>query len=258
MTLGKPTVRNRSILQGHLAVPIARMKRLAFVMSGASLLTCGVVAWSFDAAEAASASRTYVIDYYGDSTILIPVDQPSGTAPAILQSTLTARCGFPVTVNTKGVTTTRAIDALSGTNGYLSTFADAMAASKADMVIANYGINDARLKTSAAEFRSAIAGLGELARAHGKVMVYETANPVVDGSQTVIWDGENAWLGTLAATGISLAKSENAPVVDQYGYFMSLENYAALLFDGAHPTPATVRVKALRVADVVQPFACPS
>lgn len=220
----------------------------------------GIVFLMSAGCEVASAAqhRSYVIDYYGDSTVLVPVDKPDHTAPAILQSELTQRCRFPVTVNNRAVTTTRAIDALNGTNGYPSTFAAAMTMSKANMVIANYGINDARLKTSEADYRGAMQSIAQLVRTHGKMMVFETPNPVVDGAQTVIWDGENQWIGMLDVTLVELAKSMKLPIVNQYEYFMSRGNIAPLLFDGAHPTNATVRVKALRVADVVQPYVCPS
>jgi len=232
-------------------------RSVAVSLIGAAILTyagCCIAATS----RAPNAHRSYVIDYYGDSTVLVPVARPDHTAPAVLQSELTRRCGFPVIVNTKAVTTTRAIDALNGTNGYPSSFTAAMANSKANMVIANYGINDARLRTSTADYRVAMQAIAQLARSHGKIMVFETPNPVVDGAQQVIWIGENQWLSTLSSTMTNLAKSMRLLVVNQYDYLTSQGNIGPLLFDGAHPTDATVRVKALRVTDVVQPYVCPT
>jgi lysophospholipase L1-like esterase len=211
--------------------------------------------------EKAEAQRSYVIDYYGDSTTLVPVDQPGHTAPAVLQTELTKRCGFPVTVHSKGVTTTKVTDALNGIHGYPETFAQAMAHSDANMVIENYGINDALTKVSPDDYRAALREMAQIATSHGKVMVFETPNPVVDGQQSVIWMGEAAWLGSLDAAKIALAQSLQYPVVNQYDYFMNnfgkpLKNLLSRFPDGAHPNPATVRVKALRVADVVQPYVC--
>lgn len=209
------------------------------------------------------ATTPYVIDYYGDSTIW--GQDPAGTGiqltsnpPAVLQSELTSRCGFPVMVRNFGVPSSRIGDALEGNNAfYAQPFADAIKVSTARLVIANYGINDARLQTSIATYGVNMRAMGQIVIASGKTFVYETPNPVVDGFQPAIWAGENAYLGRQIDSGVAAAAELGAPVVSQYAYFMSLGNLLAYFPDGVHPNSTTIATKVIRVADVLKPIVCP-
>lgn len=212
--------------------------------------------------------QSYVIDYYGDSTVwgLDPakttstnVVQLAAPPTQVLQAALTQKCGFPVTVNNRAVPGARLLDAVNGTSPYYSTpFATAIASSPANMVIENYGINDARLNTTTGNFASALISMSQAARAAGKTMVIETPNPVVDGAQTAIYVGENAYIATLSAQAIRVAQSEGDLLVDQYDYFMTIGGDMLTEFsDGVHPTATTAALKAQRVAAAIQPLVCP-
>lgn len=214
-------------------------------------------------ADTSVAVTPYVIDYYGDSTIW--GQDPAGTGiqltsnpPAVLQSELTSRCGFPVMVRNFGVPSSRIGDALEGNNAfYAQPFADAIKVSTARLVIANYGINDARLQTSIATYGVNMRAMGQIVIASGKTFVYETPNPVVDGFQPAIWAGENAYLGRQIDSGVAAAAELGSPVVSQYAYFMSLGNLLAYFPDGVHPNSTTIATKVIRVADVLKPIVCP-
>lgn len=136
-----------------------------------------------------------------------------------------------------GIVGTTAARLLAG-DGVNLPWAQQMAQSKATIVTFNFGINDS--KTAANEpvniFLDNEAELIRIAKAAGKIVVLETANPVTDPSC--------AALPSYVAASIAAASLWGIPVIDQYAYLSAQSGWNSMLSDTEHPTAAGYKLKA--------------
>ena len=201
--------------------------------------------------------KTYIIDYYGDSTIWgLNVDgshtQYKGNPPAVLQTELTRRCGFQVTVNNLAVPGTYASQLLYGTAEYQNTpFPARMTASKAQLVIpGGFGLNDSVGYADVPSFKFQVSELVRIAREAGKTVVLETSNPTGTGYGFALSKNIDLYVNAMKQVGTEAG----VLVVDQYTPFFPAT--PTTFPDGIHPTETVSIQKAMRMADALQPLVC--
>jgi len=214
------------------------------------------------AVQSAPQPKSVLIEVYGDSTALgctvIPGASPGAcqvagyaqanpTAPQELQTLLQAKYGSTVTVVNHGVAGTTAARLLTG-DGVNLPWAQQMAQSKADVVTFNFGINDSKMAADepASTFQSNEAELIQIAKAAGKTVVLETANPVTDPAC--------AALPTYVAASIAAGNLWGIPIVDQYGALSVNPQWTSMLSDLEHPTAAGYMLKAQQAFQVLDPI----
>jgi len=212
------------------------------------------------AEPAASASpREIAIEAYGDSTTLgISCSeghcgpQPQN-AVAYLQDELQLHHGKHVRVANYGVGGTTASQLRDGSGNRRAgptaglPWRERLAASSAQIVLINYGINEVMQNQTPEQFYAAQTALVETARALGKEPVLETSNPMPDNRL-------NARLATMVAMTRRVAAEQRVPLVDQFAYISSLPDWKTLMSDGAHPKPGLYRLKAEQDFQVVEPL----
>lgn len=187
----------------------------------------------------APAPQLAAIDYYGDSTIWgyesgigtrAPEPAPAAFAAALPQYGMATQ----YTVRNEGVVATTGCELLNGTDGVHPVWTTQMTASDAAVVIINHGINDLAYET-ADQYASCLTQLSQIARAHGKKVIFETPNPTLD-------KGLDTFVGVMK----TVAAQEGDDVIDQYQMLM---DYLAggpivnICPDGTHPTDDIYRMK---------------
>jgi hypothetical protein len=189
-----------------------------------------------------------LIEYYGDSTIYgymtnseqggaepRRVDTP---APETFRRKLDAS-RFPV-VN-KGINGTAACELLNGgTSAQRDSWNTQMSSSVAKYVIINHGINDYIRETPVAQYRGCLEQLADRAKAAGKIVIFETPNPIVP-VQRVNENFEN-----YVITMRSVATSKAIPVIDQYAFlkdYLRGANASVICPDGLHPSQDVYTMK---------------
>ncbi|TDN70085.1 SGNH/GDSL hydrolase family protein [Paraburkholderia sp. BL10I2N1] len=195
-----------------------------------------------------------LIEAYGDSTTLGiscsgghcgPLAQ---NAVSDLQDALQATHGASVTVTNFGVGGTMAYQLRDGTErGRGEPWKARLAASRAQIVTINYGINEVMHNQTPEQFYAAETELVTTARALGKLPVLETSNPMPDGRL-------NAKLAMMAAMTRRVAAEQRVPLVDQFSYISALPDWKTMMSDGAHPKPELYRLKANQDFDVIDPL----
>lgn len=196
--------------------------------------------------------KNILIEVYGDSTALgctvtpgasagacqaAGYAQANPTAPQQLQTLLQAKYGTTVSVANHGVAGTTAARLLTG-DGVNLPWAQQMAQSKADIVMFNFAINDSKMLANEplAESQGNESQLVSIAKAAGKTVVIETANPVTDPSC--------AALPTYVAASLSVANTWGITAIDMYGFLETQPNWNSMLSDTEHPTAAGYVTKA--------------
>lgn len=191
-------------------------------------------------------SATTIIDAEGDSTMygLQMVNgqfvQSAHPVPVLVQARLQAQFGPGITVNNNGAPGANSNDELQGNVHYSTPLQARLAVSHAQVVLENFGINDAYLP--AAQYRSNLLAFIDLVRASGKLPVLEEPNPVCSGHEAL--DERVAILDEVAA-------EKSVPLVKQYAYIKALPNWQGLLTDCVHPRDELYAVKASREADIL-------
>lgn len=219
-------------------------------ISLALLAGCGGGASQSQPASAslASASTTasIVIDAEGDST-MFGLQTVNGTyvqsarpVPALVQAQLRQWFGPDVAVNANGVSGAKLDDELKGINKYTTPLSLRLAASRARIVVENFGINDTLL--SAETYRANLIQFVDTVRASGKLPVLEEPNPVCAGNGT---------LDQLVAILDQVAVEKAVPLVKQYDAVKALPNWQAMLTDCVHPNDALYAFKAGREAEAL-------
>lgn len=239
------------------------MKRLLRprVLTGALLLaaSCHHAGAAASVASAPLAAGSHkqtqvLIEAYGDSTTLgiscldrhcVPRAQ---NAVADLQDALRVEYGTRVSVVNLGVGGSMASQLRDGTDrsGGLP-WAQRLAASHAQIVTINYGINEVMHNQSPAQFYAAQTALVVTARALGIEPVLQTSNPMPD-------DRLNARLAAMVAMTRRVAAEQHVPLVDQYAYISGLPGWKWMMSDGAHPKLALYRLKAAQDLRVIDPL----
>jgi acyl-CoA thioesterase-1 len=124
-----------------------------------------------------------------------------------------------------------------------------MAASKADIVTINLGMNDA-FYTDENFFKQAITDLVTIARNAGKTVIVETPNPLA-GYYTEPWRDRVA---AYAAEAAAAARAAGATVVDQWAGVQKMPEWRSHLPDGIHPDDAMYAFKADLAAAALAPL----
>ena len=195
---------------------------------------------------AAPADAAIVIDAEGDSTMygLETVDgqfvQSAHPVPAQVQHQLRVWFGQDVTINANGSPGANLEFELKGTDNYNTPLQVRLAASRARIVIENFGINDAYLP--AETYRANLIEFVDLVRASGKLPVLEEPNPVCAGHET---------LDQLVGILDQVARDKAVPLVTQYDAIKALPGWQSMLTDCVHPDDALYTFKAAREADVL-------
>jgi lysophospholipase L1-like esterase len=187
-----------------------------------------------------------VIDAEGDSTMygLETVGgqfvQSAHPVPALVQAQLRMWFGPNVTVNANGSSGANLNFELQGTNNYSTPLSSRLAASRARIVIENFGINDAYLPPET--YRANLIQFVDTVRAGGKLPVLEEPNPVCVGHEE---------LDQLVSILNQVAIDKAVPLVKQYDAVKALPNWQAMLTDCVHPNDALYAFKAGREAEVL-------
>jgi lysophospholipase L1-like esterase len=187
-----------------------------------------------------------VIDAEGDSTMfgLETVNgqfvQASLPPPVLVQARLRELFGPAVTVNGYGSPGANLRFELRGTDNYATPLRERLALSRAQIVIENFGINDAYLP--AEEYRSNLREFVDAVRASGKLPVIEEPNPVCTGHEN---------LDQLVGILNEVAREKAVPLVKQYDAIKALPNWQAMVPDCVHPGDALYVFKAAREAEVL-------
>jgi lysophospholipase L1-like esterase len=187
-----------------------------------------------------------IIDAEGDSTMygLETVDgrfvQASSPPPVLVQTRLRELFGPAVTVNGYGSPGANLRFELRGTDNYATPLRARLALSRAQIVIENFGINDAYLPIE--EYRNNLREFVDTVRAGGKLPVLEEPNPVCTGHENL-----DALVGILN----EVARENAVPLVKQYDAIKALPDWQAMLPDCVHPGDALYAVKAAREAEVL-------
>jgi acyl-CoA thioesterase-1 len=227
-------------------------------MAGAMLMAalCGPASADAPAAQAlrTAVPSQVVIEAYGDSTTL-GISCSAGhcgpqpqNAVTYLQNALHTEYGARVSVVNLGVGGTMAYQLRDGTDrGRGVPWAQRLAASDAQIVTINYGINEVMHNQTPEQFYEAETALVKAALALGKEPVLQTSNPMPDGRL-------NARLAAMVAMTRRVAAEQHVPLVDQYAYISSLSDWQSMMSDGAHPKPELYRLKAGQDMRVVDPL----
>lgn len=205
------------------------------------------------AAQAAAASPTapviaadIVIDAEGDSTMygLETVGgqfvQSAHPVPALVQGQLRAWFGPNVTVNANGSSGANLNFELQGTNNYSTPLSSRLAASRARIVVENFGINDAYLP--AETYRANLIQFVDTVRASGKLPVLEEPNPVCVGHEEL-----DQLVGILNQVAVEKA----VLLVKQYDAIKALPGWQSMLTDCVHPNDALYAFKAGRESEAL-------
>ncbi|HEV3425080.1 MAG TPA: SGNH/GDSL hydrolase family protein [Paraburkholderia sp.] len=202
----------------------------------------------------AAAQTQVLIEAYGDSTTLGISCSDRHCAPhaqnavAYLQDALRAAYGEQVRVINLGVGGTMAYQLRDGTDRSRGEpWAQRLAASNAQIVTINYGINEVMHNQTPEQFYEAETALVKTARALGKEPVLQTSNPMPDGRL-------NARLAAMVEMTRRVAAEQHVPLVDQYAYISALPDWRSLMSDGAHPKPELYRLKAAQDYRVIGPL----
>ena len=224
-------------------------------------LACALLPVAFFMAAPGQAQQTHdgaraqvLIEAYGDSTTLgiSCIDGHCGPRPdnavSYLQEALRQKYGARVTVTNLGVGGTMASQLRDGTeHGRGAPWKDRLAASNAQIVTINYGINEVMHNQSPEQFYAAETDLVKTAQALGKLPVLQTSNPMPDGRL-------NTRLAAMADMTRRVAAEQQVPLVDQYAAISALPDWRSQMSDGAHPKAELYRVKAQQDFQVLDPL----
>jgi acyl-CoA thioesterase-1 len=195
----------------------------------------------------ANPSTQVVIEAYGDSTTL-GISCSAGHCSPCLQDALHTAYGERVSVVNLGVGGTMAYQLRDGTDrGRGVPWAQRLAASDAQIVTINYGINEVMHNQTPEQFYEAETALVKAALALGKEPVLQTSNPMPDGRL-------NARLAAMVEMTRRVAAEQHVPLIDQYAYISGLPDWQSMMSDGAHPKPELYRLKAGQDLRVVDPL----
>ena len=234
------------------------MRRRVWLAASVSAAASLLVSLALDA-HAASPAAQVLVEAYGDSTTLGITCSDGHCGPqaqnavAYLQDELQARYGQRVHVTNYGVGGTMATQLRDGTGNRRAgptaglPWRERLAASSAQIVLINYGINEVMQNQTPEQFYAAETTLVKTARALGKEPVLQTSNPMPDNRL-------NARLAAMVAMTRRVAAEQQVPLVDQFAYVSNLPDWKTLMSDGAHPKPSLYRLKAEQDFQVVDPL----
>lgn len=213
-------------------------------------------------ASTKTTAKTVTIEYVGDSTTVgCTVEQGAPRGPQCLANYaevthkepatveyVLARGGFPaLQVINSGVAGTTVSDLLNGTRKVPSPWWPYVNASKAQLIVIQYGLNDAYQAGMTPElFAAELDQVISAAKAAGKHVVLETPNPTTNDHAP--------FLAQLVESEKAVAAKWGITVIDQFGYLSSLPTWPSMLSDGTHPTEAGYEVKGQYAATILAPI----
>lgn len=246
-----------------------KMTKIRGVCAVAIALACSACGGGGGGTASASQAQPVVkavsIDMQGDSTMYGAITTLTGsiranpTAPESLQTDLQSALGssYAVAVTNDGVTSMTMCMRMSGTGLYTQTLADYLKTSTAQIVVENFGINDANAVVSANEtptqFQQCLESFVDVVRASGKTPVLEEPNPVGNVSAAAIAFNDST-LSTFIAVIDSVSQEKNVVLIPQYANIKSIQGWRGLLSDGVHPSQALYDIKAQNEATVLVPL----
>ncbi len=181
--------------------------------------------------------------------------------PQLLQADLQAALGngFQIVATNNGVSGATLCMRMNGTGLYTTKLADDLKADGAQIVLENFGMNDANPAVSGSEtpteFQQCLEAFVDTVRAAGKIPVIEEPNPV-SSVVTAAWlqSFNNTQLPNYIAVIDSVTQEKGVALVQQFAYIQSLPNWESLSSDGVHPSQALYAIKAQREADIIAPI----
>lgn len=196
-----------------------------------------------------------VIEWYGDSTTLGTTFEngkygdAKSSEPELVQSMLRSKLGRgSVIIKNRASGGTTANQLILGTVNYKTPFAQQVAKGRADIVVINFGINDAYTPGySAAKYDADLTEMIRIVKAAGKVVVIETTNPIDNLHNETLWAYQHQASATAQRLGV--------PVINQWSEMMKLPDWQSYLGDKIHPTSRGYEVKAKVSFDVLYPIA---
>lgn len=204
--------------------------------------TCEVVA-----KEPLTSQTKVLIQYFGDSTIFGANPkklncQVSRSAPSAMAELFEKKYGKTVLVWNEGISGTKADYYLSGEHG---SWQEIMGKSAANIVIVNWGMNDAWFDpgVSVETYKAQLAALADAAKSKGKTIIFETPNPISVDKKPFGDQAKADRLEVLISAMRQVAAEKNSPLIDQYNYVKSISNWKDLIPDGVHPKPELYRLK---------------
>ncbi|HEX3638047.1 MAG TPA: SGNH/GDSL hydrolase family protein, partial [Paraburkholderia sp.] len=162
------------------------MRRRAWLAASVSAAAAMLASWAFDAHAGSPAARQVLVEAYGDSTTLGITCSDGHCGPqaqnavSYLQDELQAAHGQRVRVTNYGVGGTMASQLRDGTGNRRAgptarlPWRERLAASSAQIVLINYGINEVMQNETPEQFYAAETTLVKTARALGKEPVLQT------------------------------------------------------------------------------------
>lgn len=195
-----------------------------------------------------------VIEWYGDSTTA-GLTFESGqykriylTEPRIVQDMLNKKLGRgTVVIKNRGADGTTADQLINGTGNYRKNFSTQVNSGGANIVVINFGINDAYTPAHTAEkFGNELAELIRISKDAGKTTVIETPNPIDNMHNESLWAYQNQAAVTSAKLGV--------PIISQWGEMMKNPEWKSLLGDKIHPTRAGYSLKSEVSFSVIEPI----
>ncbi|RQQ64348.1 SGNH/GDSL hydrolase family protein [Burkholderia stagnalis] len=203
-------------------------------------------------AAQASAPRTVLIESYGDSTtqgwqVVNGTGQVTpNAAPVVLQKLLQDRFGTTVTVSNNGVGSTEASQLLNGTDGAHPTWQNQMAASKAQIITLNFGLNDAYYTVakkdgiaaeSPSDFASVMTQLVQIARDSGKQVIIFEPNPTCESIRQPLMP---SYVDALR----QVATAQQVMITNEFDAIASMPDWQSMLTDCLHPSDVLYQKKA--------------
>ncbi|WP_196486278.1 SGNH/GDSL hydrolase family protein [Burkholderia territorii] len=241
------------------------MKGALISLLGAFIVSCSGCGGGGDGSAAPvqaaqSAPRTVLIESYGDSTtqgwqVVNGTGQVTrNSEPAVLQQLLQERFGATVSVSNNGVGSTEASQLLNGTDGVHPTWSNQMAASKAQIVTLNFGLNEPYYTTvkkdgiaaeSPDDFAATMTQLVQTARQYGKQVVIFEPNPTCEAVRQPLMPPYIAALRQVAA-------AQQVPIVSEFDVIQATPNWQSMLTDCLHPSDSLYATKASLEFPVIQ------
>jgi hypothetical protein len=192
-----------------------------------------------------------VIEIHGDDALFgavpptfffNPQNEPADTQ-AILQNALSDSA---ITVDNlaEGGAASTIVNLIAGVDGEGAPYAQRIQSSKAQIVVAGYGVEDNRIQ-SLAPYADALVAFVQDVRAAGKIPVLEEPGPVCDD--------QHPNLANYASVMDGIAQQYNVPLVKQYNELLAVPNFCSHM-NGIYPDNAILQMRAQREAAVLQPI----
>lgn len=207
-------------------------------------------------AVATPVKKSVLIYAEGDSTMVgyivptgpLPPNTPSRTKyipTDVMQAELQAAFGSTVSVENHAVGGTTVGSSLNGTGRYPAPLATRLATSNAQIVLANFGIND-QLLTTADQYKQDWQKWIDTVKSFGKIPVMVERNPICakgapDPSPFIQAERD-------------VAKANGVALIAQYDAILAMPGWQQMLGDCLHPTDALYQMISQKDANAMMPI----